>query len=349
MSYPLVSVNLCVYNCGPYLRETLDSILAQDYPNWELIMVDDGSTDDSYSIMLEYSAKQDNITVLQNPGNQGLTPSRNRCLSHSKGKYIAIHDGDDISRSDRLSKQVAFFEADTDEAYVLCGSWAEFFGEGLPNQLYMNPVEYVREFMLYNTSFVMTSLMIRRSYMDANHIRFDETISIGEDYDFEFRMLNHARPFRKGYNLPLPLVRYRQRNNSMSRGEHHEKTVVFSRNMRLKHFSLLYGRELTSQERDVIEEMFLEKLYHTPPTLEDIGRYQAFARECIRANQHTRYFDATGIQQFFAVMVLRLFFNQKTIGPKAVSWVLRAGIIKPYIDQFSIRDLLFMIKQRLFR
>ena len=118
----LVSVVLPVYNGAKYLRDAIDSMLAQSYANFELIIIDDGSTDDSINII---SAFNDPRIRLYSQENQGLAATLNRGITLAKGAYIARQDQDDVSLPNRLSKQAAFLETNPD--YGMVGTWASIW------------------------------------------------------------------------------------------------------------------------------------------------------------------------------------------------------------------------------
>ena len=108
-----------IFNCSDTLSEALDSILAQTYQNWELILCDDGSTDDTYRVASEYCGRYPGkIVLLQNEKNMGLNHTLNRCLAAATGVYIARMDGDDISLPERLYLEVAFLDAHPEYAIV---------------------------------------------------------------------------------------------------------------------------------------------------------------------------------------------------------------------------------------
>lgn len=106
---PTVSVIMSAFNAEAFLREAMDSILAQTFCDFELIVVDDASTDRTAEVLAEYSDSR--IRVIRNPSNVGVGVARNRGLRLARGKYIAVHDADDASVPDRLAQQVAYFEA----------------------------------------------------------------------------------------------------------------------------------------------------------------------------------------------------------------------------------------------
>jgi glycosyltransferase involved in cell wall biosynthesis len=118
---PKLTVIVTVFNAIPYLRDSLESIFTQSFKDYEVILVNDGSTDDSEKILRGY-LKKPNVRLLKNDINEGIPISRNRALLVAKGEYIAIHDGDDISLETRLQKEVEFLDAHRDIDFI--GSYA---------------------------------------------------------------------------------------------------------------------------------------------------------------------------------------------------------------------------------
>ena len=106
---PKVSINLCCYNSEKYLRETLDSIVKQTYKDWELIIINDGSSDSTEAIIYEY-IKQGYPIAYHYQRNKGLAFSRNKALELSQGKYVAFIDHDDLWLPDKLEKQASILE-----------------------------------------------------------------------------------------------------------------------------------------------------------------------------------------------------------------------------------------------
>ena len=105
---PFVSIITPCWNCEKYIAETIESVLAQTYDNWEMIIVDDCSTDHSYEIALEYSKKDNRIKVYRMEQNSGAARCRNRAIEKSKGEYLAFIDSDDIWLPEKLEKQLKF-------------------------------------------------------------------------------------------------------------------------------------------------------------------------------------------------------------------------------------------------
>ena len=115
---PKVSVLMGIYNCAATLQEALDSLYAQTFQDFEIILCDDGSKDDTYVVALENQRQHPNIVLLRNEQNLGLNATLNRCLAAAKGEYIARMDGDDISMPTRFEKQVKFLDEHPEYAVV---------------------------------------------------------------------------------------------------------------------------------------------------------------------------------------------------------------------------------------
>ena len=116
-----ISILMGIYNCAATLPEAIDSILAQTYADWELILCDDGSIDDTYAVAESYRLRfPDKIILLKNQRNMGLNYTLNHCLEHATGNYIARMDGDDISLPQRFALELAALEAEPELAVVSC-------------------------------------------------------------------------------------------------------------------------------------------------------------------------------------------------------------------------------------
>ena len=106
----LVSVIMAAYNAEPYIRETMSSVLEQTYKNWELIVVDDCSSDATYRILQEYAGTDTRVRLMRNERNQGCAASRNRAIDASRGFYIAFLDSDDLWEPQKLQRQLEFMQ-----------------------------------------------------------------------------------------------------------------------------------------------------------------------------------------------------------------------------------------------
>lgn len=107
---PLISIITPNYNCARFIAQTIESVLAQTYTNWEMLIVDDCSTDGSYEIAREYAEKDSRIKVFRNEKNSGAAVSRNRAIEASSGEYVAFLDSDDLWLPEKLERQLNFMQ-----------------------------------------------------------------------------------------------------------------------------------------------------------------------------------------------------------------------------------------------
>jgi glycosyltransferase EpsE len=115
---PRISVLIGIYNCASTLVEALDSLYAQTYQDFKIILCEDGSSDDNYDVAKKYAEKHDNILLLRNEKNRGLNYTLNRCLEHADTEYCARMDGDDISLPTRFEKEIEFLDKNLEYAVV---------------------------------------------------------------------------------------------------------------------------------------------------------------------------------------------------------------------------------------
>ena len=211
---PKVSVILPVYNAQSYLRESIDSILAQSFEDFELIIVNDGSTDDSLEIVSSYTDKR--ITLI-NQENAGLPVSLNRAIRVAKGQYLARQDADDVSLPSRLEEQVAYLDAHPQCA--LLGTWADILVENTPTDRRLHHPHLngdIQIKLLFFNCFVHSSVMIRKIALEKSGLYPEDPEKFPpEDYDLWLRI---AKYFEVA-NLPKPLLQYRELPSSISRSK----------------------------------------------------------------------------------------------------------------------------------
>ncbi len=181
---PLVSVIIPTYNRGWIIKEAIDSVLAQDYVNYELIVVDDGSNDNTHDILNSY---WNNILVLRQ-NNQGVSSARNRGLAASSGDFIAFLDSDDIWLPQKLSLQVDFFNSNPDA--LICQTeeiWIRNNVRVNPKKRHEKPSGMIFEPSLSLCLVSPSAVMIKMSLFEEVGL-FDETLPACEDYDLWLRI-----------------------------------------------------------------------------------------------------------------------------------------------------------------
>jgi len=206
---PAVSVVMPVYNGEQSLAAAVDSILAQTFRQFELIVVDDGCTDGSPGILASYQARDSRVVVLTHPRNQGLRDALNTGMAHARGRYVARQDADDVSRLDRLGTQVRVL--DQDQGTGLLGSaFTEIDASGtrLSTQRLPGSDTEIRWRLLFDSPFAHGCVMFRREFLPVGTPAY--TSFYCEDYDLWARLLLRTR----GRNLDEPLVKRRTHGDS---------------------------------------------------------------------------------------------------------------------------------------
>lgn len=202
-----VSVIMGIYNCESTLRDSIESIINQTYTNWELIMCDDGSKDNTYEIAKEYEKKYSKqIKVLKNEKNMRLAATLNKCLNHVSGDYVARMDADDIAMPERFEKQVKFL--DDYSEYQVVGSQEIVFDENGEKGIRPRVEEPKKTCLIKYVPFAHPTIMMRReAYEELEGYTVSKEITRCEDVDLWFRFFSKGY---RGYNLQIPLLKYRE-------------------------------------------------------------------------------------------------------------------------------------------
>lgn len=186
---PRLSVIMGAYNIAPLavFPRAMDSVLGQTMEDFEFIICDDGSTDETWQLLKELATQDKRIRLIQNPENRGLAASLNHCLEHARGELIARQDADDISAQDRFQKQLSFLDAHPEIDFAGCnvtlwnetGDWGERQFPEYPQ---------AKDFR-FTVPFVHGALMFRRSALEAvEGYRVAKETRRAEDYDMLMRM-----------------------------------------------------------------------------------------------------------------------------------------------------------------
>jgi glycosyltransferase involved in cell wall biosynthesis len=208
---PKVTVLMPVYNGEEYIREAIDSILCQTFADFEFLVIDDGSTDNSLEIINSYQDPR--IRLVQNFTNQGLPYSLNYGILLSRGKYIARMDCDDISSPNRLIKQVEFLDKNPDIG-ILGSYFVLMTKENKKFYIKTAPISdlEIRYKCLFETPFGHPTVMYRREIFEKNSLNYETELNPVEDYKLWTQIIDYT----KGANIKDPLVYYRLHNQSIS-------------------------------------------------------------------------------------------------------------------------------------
>lgn len=208
-----VSVIMPAYNVAPYIGEAVESVQSQTFADWELLVVDDGSTDATAEIVRKYARNDARITLLQK-ANGGIATARNMALVRSTGQFIAILDSDDVWEPSYLSEQLAIFAARPETDIVTANGW--FMGSRLDGELARpfpdsRPQPTLLTILSDETSIFIMSIFRRRVYETIGG--FDEAFRTNEDYDYWLRAAIAGFRF---WRNDRPVCHYRRRDDSVS-------------------------------------------------------------------------------------------------------------------------------------
>jgi len=203
-----ISVIMSVCNGQKYLKQSIESILVQTFRDFEFLIVNDGSTDETQQILEQYAKQDQRIRIIVNSQNLGLTKSLNKAIKTAGGDYIARMDDDDISMPTRFEKQWRFMEQNPSVA--LCGSLALMInekGEEIGRKNLAVKFQDIKKKLLFNNQFIHSSLFFKKALG-----LYDESFMRAQDYEFVLR----ASAKHQVVNLPEYLVKWRVREGSLS-------------------------------------------------------------------------------------------------------------------------------------
>jgi glycosyltransferase involved in cell wall biosynthesis len=245
----MVTVLMSVYNGEKFLEEAIESILNQTFSDFEFLIINDGSTDNSVKIIESFEDSR--IRLINNEKNLKLIASLNKGVSLAKGKYIARMDCDDISMPDRLEKEVKYLESN--QEYGLVGTWYTVIdGEGVEkyNRSYPSNNELIKLFLSLNCPLAHGSIMGKTELFKQNAYGSKEHYAV-EDYELWVRMAKTT----KIHNIPEYLFKYRIYGESFSDSKTqlmYDQTLEMSKKLYIKN---------KNQYKELIKKQILEDGY----------------------------------------------------------------------------------------
>lgn len=275
---------MATYNGQAYIKEAITSILNQTFSDFELLVIDDGSTDQTVSIVKSFDDER--IKLHRNEENIGLTKSLNKGLKLARGEYIARMDDDDVSLPQRLEMQVKFMDENQDVG--ACGSWLQIIDDtGEPTNVYETSSDHdeiVGMFLFHNAIF-HPSVIIRKATLDEHKLSYDESFETTQDYDLWQRLSMVSRLA----NIPEALVKRRKHVKSISSN----RRELQQNNADRVRFKLL--KELGIDPTD--EEAALHRQianYEHATTLEYFQRAEGWLTRLWQSNHKRKLFPEEG-------------------------------------------------------
>lgn len=203
LSKPEITVAMPAYNAADHLLEAIDSVLGQSFEDFELLVVDDGSTDNTFALAQSCADKR--VRVERLPANKGRATARNMAMGRARGRYLAWMDADDIAMPHRLEAQYACLE--THPQIHICGAGVQYFGQSCALEFFPEQPEAARAASLFGVPVPNCCVMVRLDAMRAFGLRYDATLARAEDMAFWADALLKAG--LQAVNLQEPLLRYR--------------------------------------------------------------------------------------------------------------------------------------------
>lgn len=315
MSHPTVSIIMSVYNGEQYLSIAIDSILNQTFTDFEFVIINDYSTDQSKAIIQSYADER--IVYLENEKNIGLAASLNKGIAIAKGKYIARMDDDDVAFPERLQRQVAFLEENREIG--LLGTYAEIGGKqtGLRKHSEYSDELKVRTF--FSCQFCHPTVMIRKEVLDQNNLRYNEAFSTAQDYDLWSRMLK-CTDFA---TLPDVLLKYRT---------HDKQVSVSKRQLQIEATTDIYEQMVSSLNLQFTEEM---KMLHRKVAVfqflqakQDVPKIGDYFQQLIEANNKLDVFP----KLYFARFLSEYYYN--IVNKTETHKLLRLKLYSPFFQSY---------------
>jgi len=244
-----VTVLLSVYNGAEFLAETINSVLTQTYTDFDFLIINDASTDNSEEIILSY--KDSRIQYLINEQNLGSIGSPQKGMDLIQSDYIARIDQDDLWQPSKLEKQIDFL--DSNPEIGLCGTSIELIGDRTGVRMFPISNEPLKVGFLFGCLMSHPSVIFRKSFLIESGLRYSPEYYLADDYKMWIDCLNHTQI----YNIPEVLVSYRQHESQICSIHAPEQLIVKNR-VRLEMLERIYPNT-TEEEQKFHLETFVEQ------------------------------------------------------------------------------------------
>lgn len=265
-----VSVVIPIYNQEKCLKRAIESVIAQTYKRWELILIDDGSTDRSEEICNQYVEQFDTIRLYKKK-NGGASSARNRGIEEAKGKYILFLDGDDYIEKETINSLVKRIEEEQSDVVLFAMQIDRFIGErirstylNMEKDLELSPRELCSNFVeLYRKDYLCSSCtkLFKRGIIENNNIRFCESLTMYEDFCFVLEYLEHSTKISIDKRI---YYHYMMDETVITINKRNSKTLLENLDTvahRIYDFIFKNRNVLTSEEYKIIFEIYIMYFY----------------------------------------------------------------------------------------
>jgi len=291
---PKVSVIMPAYNAEKYIRRAIESILSQTYTDYEFIIINDGSVDNTKNIILSF--QDDRIVYLENKKNSGIVITLNRGLDYATGEYIARMDADDIAIDTRFEKQVKYL--DKNKNVGVLGTGICIFGEEIEEQkcLYTTDSKQLKAELIFNSCVAHPTVMMRKTVLQQNKLEYDLKFLGAEDY---YLWWNVAKVSNIA-TLPEVLLKYRIHGEQITKKKDEQYYEMMNKLMEIRFEDI--GFDGAKEEK----KMFMKYC---------LGEYESYTEEGLKTfvdclnhirlhNKKNRYFDQKKLMKIFDLAVI---------------------------------------------
>lgn len=324
---PFVSVVMTIYNGQSYLKESINSILEQQYQNFEFIIVNDGSSDHSDKIVLSYSDKR--IKYFQFLENQGVVNRLNFAFEKANGVYIVKMDQDDISKRDRIEKQVRFMENHLDIG--ICGSYVRLFGAKTGIWKMPTTNDEIKAALINGSPFCHPSVIFRKQVIIDNKIKYSDGFNLTDDYELWTQLFSVT----KFANLNIPLLHYRIS----------EEQVSFKRKKEQDQQIQVLRKRLLDAVYEISESEF-NLIFNIQKTVSVYNKFEiesiiSILEQFSKRNSQLDIFHKSSFKKQLGYNLLSVFVGNNRIWFSHILWAYRNG----YLKGLSVRMHLGLMKK----
>ncbi len=329
-----VSVIMPAYNSEKYISGAVESLLAQTFQDFEIIVVNDCSTDNTVEKVSSFADKR--IKILQTPQNIGAAGARNLGLQHAQGQYIAFLDADDYAYPTRLEEQVSFLEKNT--AIDLVGTWTEVVdekGEVINSFCLSLPTHELPVKLLFQNCFALSSVMMR-NYLE--NISFDGTFAPAEDYELWVRLVGRVN----FAILPKILTRYLEHNQGISKVKEDKMRQNVKRIISQQISKL--GIEIKEKDYELHQAIAHQSFQISK---EFLSGADTWLQKLLKANQKEKVYDAQSFALVLAEYWLKICFAHTYLGWHAIKCFFKSPLRHWLSSKYQIKLLLLSLKNLL--
>lgn len=329
---PCITVLMPVYNGAKYLIAAVDSILNQSFPNFEFLIIDDGSSDETADLLKSY--KDPRVKILKHDKNRGFAYSLNEGIKLAMGKYIARMDVDDISLPDRLYEQIKYL--DNHSEVDIIGSSAKRIGV-IKKSFWMPPLTHneIKATLLFESSFAHPTVMVRNKLCKMASFKYIGKYRPAEDYELWSRIADVA----KMGNLKQVLLFYRihsSQDSSVYSGPKEKsaaeirahiiiKTGIIPSKEELRYHQMLADYRISDDGANILNKIF------------------SWVNKIIESNNKTQYFNSDCLEKIIALRwtaaCINLVRSNHSQFPKTIAFM----VSSPLVASFFLKGVVFWI------